>query len=474
MKNNRQCGSSFVGFVWVLIQMLFLFAESFDERRSPVRKIYRHNHEHYLAYPPVQLHIVDDDHIMVDNGILNVSFSISGGMVTGIEYNGIHNLLENENKENNRGYWDVVWTRPDQSEKIDKLGRTRFEVIVQNESQVELSFSRKWDNSSSDDTGLPLNIDKRYIVLRGCSGFYSYAIFERLKGWPAATLYQGRIVFKLQQKLFRYMAISDGKQRIMPTAEDRETGKALDYPEAVLLTNPSNTLLKGEVDDKYQYSSDNKDNRVHGWISQNQPTTGFWMITPSNEFKTAGPIKQDLTSHTGPTTLSMFFSTHYAGESLGIKFANGEPWKKVLGPVFMFVNAVSPNDNPKLLWKNAKKQMIIESSKWPYEFPHSGDHLLANQRGMVSGQLLVQDRYISGRLIYADSAFVGLAPPGLAGSWQTENKGYQFWTRANSIGHFCIPNIRPGTYSLYAWVPGFIGDYKYTVDINIFQDAESY
>ncbi|KAG9155482.1 hypothetical protein Leryth_009898, partial [Lithospermum erythrorhizon] len=49
-----------------------------------------------------------------------------------------------------------------------------------------------------------------------------------------------------------------------------------------------------------------------------------------------------------------------------------------------------------------------------------------------------------------------------------ENKGYQFWTRANSIGHFCIPNIRPGRYSLYAWVPGFIGDYKYTVDINIF------
>lgn len=29
------------------------------------------------------------------------------------------------------------------------------------------------------------------------------------------------------------------------------------------------------------------------------------MITPSDEFRTAGPIKQDLTSHVGPITLSV-------------------------------------------------------------------------------------------------------------------------------------------------------------------------
>ena len=59
-----------------------------------------------------------------------------------------------------------------------------------------------------------------------------------------------------------------------------------------------------QVDDKYQYSCENKDNRVHGWISAN-PAIGFWMITPSNEFRTAGPTKQDLTSHAGPITLSV-------------------------------------------------------------------------------------------------------------------------------------------------------------------------
>jgi len=32
------------------------------------------------------------------------------------------------------------------------------------------------------------------------------------------------------------MAISDTRQRKMPTAEDRAKGEVLDYPEAVLLT----------------------------------------------------------------------------------------------------------------------------------------------------------------------------------------------------------------------------------------------
>lgn len=59
-----------------------------------------------------------------------------------------------------------------------------------------------------------------------------------------------------------------------------------------------------QVDDKYMYSMEDKDNKVHGWISSEQ-RVGFWMITPSDEFRTCGPIKQDLTSHVGPTVLSV-------------------------------------------------------------------------------------------------------------------------------------------------------------------------
>lgn len=46
-------------------------------------------------------------------------------------------------------------------------------------------------------------------------------------------------------------------------------------------------------------------------------------------------------------------------------------------------------------------------------------------------------------------------------------QGYQFWTQTDVEGYFLIKNVRPGNYSLYGWVPGFIGDYKYESYVNI-------
>lgn len=43
------------------------------------------------------------------------------------------------------------------------------------------------------------------------------------------------------------MAISDQKQRMMPTASERDAGKILGYKEAVVLTNTSDPNLRGEV-----------------------------------------------------------------------------------------------------------------------------------------------------------------------------------------------------------------------------------
>ncbi|CAI0405313.1 unnamed protein product [Linum tenue] len=332
----------------------------------------------------------DPQRVTIDNGIVAVTFSSPDGDVIGIKYKGIDNVLETLNDDDNRGYWDVVWSKPgDQRGPFDKLRATDFRVVMQDDEQIEVSFTKKWEPS---DATVPLNIDKRYILRRGSSGIYMYAVLERLEGWPDVDMDQIRVVFKLQQKLFHFMAISDDRQRVMPLAKDRITGRPLAYPEAVLLTHPSNPEFRGEVDDKYQYSCEDKDNKVHGWISE-EPAVGFWMITPSDEFRVGGPIKQDLTSH---------------------------------------VDSVS------VLYKMNHSELL---------------HLVI--------------RYINERLMYAGSAYVGLAIPGDVGSWQRDAKGYQFWTQADRKGRFFIDNIRVGTYNLYAWVPGIMGDYKYSVNITI-------
>lgn len=46
-------------------------------------------------------------------------------------------------------------------------------------------------------------------------------------------------------------------------------------------------------------------------------------------------------------------------------------------------------------------------------------------------------------------------------------QGYQFWTQTDTEGYFLINNVITGNYSLYAWIPGFIGDYMHDAYINV-------
>ena len=48
----------------------------------------------------------------------------------------------------------------------------------------------------------------RYIMLRNSSGFYSYAIFEHLKEWPAFNIPQIRMVFKLKKDKYGLVTLS--------------------------------------------------------------------------------------------------------------------------------------------------------------------------------------------------------------------------------------------------------------------------
>ncbi|KAK0578841.1 hypothetical protein LWI29_017025 [Acer saccharum] len=227
--------------------------------------------------------------IILGNGLVAVTISKPQGCVIGINYGGMDNILDLKSSKSSRG-----------------LSGDEYNVINMSHDVIEVSFKNSFNPSDSSNK-LPLSVDIRYILRSGVSGFHCYSIYERPDGSKQAfDLAQTRMVFKLRRDRFHYMAITDEKQRIMPMPDDLlpDRGKQLIVPESVLLVNPINRDLKGEVDDKYQYSMDNKDGGVHGWISSG-PIIGFWIIFPSNEFRNGGPTKQNLTVHTGPNCLAI-------------------------------------------------------------------------------------------------------------------------------------------------------------------------
>ncbi|KAF5176062.1 Rhamnogalacturonate lyase [Thalictrum thalictroides] len=417
--------------------------------------------------------ITQPSYVTLDNGLAKLTISKPAGSLTGISFGGMDNLLDLKSSQTTRGYWDINWNLPGGQDRYLLLKGMEYSVVNSSNDCVELSFRSNW-NSSARGTTLPLSIDRRYIMKSGVSGFYCYAIYERSTGLPAFDLVQTRMVFILRRDLFHYMAITDNKQRIMPMPEDRLPNrcKELIVPEAVLLTNPINPDLKGQVDDKYQYSMDNKDGGVHGWISSG-PVIGFWIIHPSNESRNGGPTKQNLTCHTGPACLAMFHGTHYIGNDIVAHFSEGEAWRKVFGPFFVYLNTTSNPSDAHSLWIDAKRQRLLEVTAWPYNFVSSPYFLSAKERGSTSGRLFVQDKSVSGALIPAKNVYVGLSVARTEGGWEVESKGYQFWVQTDSDGSFIINNVIPGVYGLHGWVPGFIGNFLNKTLVTISPGSET-
>ncbi len=196
-------------------------------------------------------------------------------------------------------------------------------------------------------------------------------------------------------------------------------------------------LADGTVYTKYDASTYVDEDKLHGVYNSSQ---GIWMISPSHEYVNGGPMKQDLTVHVEGSTgdavlLNMLVSGHFGTPGVSI------PSGKIYGPWLVYFNNGSIAD--------AQFQVYKEHAAWPYSWLSNPNYPLA--RTSVFGKLHLAD----GRP--ASGAIVTLAQPG--SDIYTQGSGYIYSTKADFFGDFLLPNVRPGSYSLYAWANGgLIGD----------------
>ena len=290
------------------------------------------------------------------------------------------------------------------------------------------------------DGNFAADVEIRYALGRGDSGIYTYSIFEHQPEYPASSICEARFCAKLAG-FFDWMSLADHLDLYYP--KDLHTG------------------------DKYIFTAVQWEHQAFGW-SSTTGNVGLFLINPTVEYLSGGPTKVEFLGHRDTNSvgaacvLNYWRSSHYGGAEVVVQ--EGEHWTKVVGPFLLYVNQ---GDSPAEIYADAKAQHQQELAKWPYPWVRGVAYAGPEERGTVTGKLVLRDPQSSmegfGRLLVGLTApdYESVHPDGSVrqGSWQTDAKHYQFWVAGNPDGSFIIPRVAPGSYTLRAMADGVLGEF---------------
>jgi rhamnogalacturonan endolyase len=339
-----------------------------------------------------------------------------------------------------------------------------------------------------------MDIEVRYAMERGVSGIYTYAIYSHGTNYPAAGEGESRFINQLNSR-FDWLSVDADRNMPMCNNADERAGVVIHAKEQRIL---STGIYKNSVEHKYSYCAEMYKLPAYGWSSISNHI-GIWFINPSNEYLGGGPTRIDLVCHMGATMLDYWTSGHYAGGA-ECNIPAGENWNKVVGPIFVYCNALKKFQTPSqadldtlkategnptvppawtananALFHDALDQAKVIKAQWPFGWVQGVDYAHKDERATVTGQIVLNDAQAkTTRLPHlaiglthpdftgADSAFARRSGNGTLVTWQHDADYYQFWTDGAKNGKFTISNVRPGTYTLHAFADGVLGEFAAT------------
>ncbi len=368
--------------------------------------------------------------VTVGNGIVRALIGKSDGVCSDLRKEGGANTLLNGGKL----YFDS-----NSGGAFYSFGGT-YALVEKTTQRVHIKFSGRMGEFTTE---------LHYVLEVGDSGLHCYTVFRHGAGDAATYLEQARMVLRCDKNVFTHAFTSETKSGQMVAPSLLASAPVImdatnQLPASSSYTTPTGLTDTGlPVYTKYDWADFLETHKAHGLAGD---STGLWMISGSEEFMNGGPTKGELFVHgteTTPLMIETFHAAHFLGSDSNLQMAADEVWQKVYGPYFVYVNT---GVGAQALWQDALVRATAEKAAWPLSWMNEPAYPVA--RGTVTGRVLAAGAA-------GANALMVLAQPG--SDWQAQGRDYLFWTRADAAGNFTLSKVRPGTYSLYACVPGFSG-----------------
>lgn len=373
------------------------------------------------------------DRVVLANGLVSAELALKTGNLLRVQL-GADSLLAEPT------YLD--W----QDGKPRRLSAARLDIIhdpaTSPDGRAEIAFIQPWSRKPGDTA---LDVALHYVLLPGERALRMFAVYRHAADYPAAGFGQSRYVLRLRDEVFDLISVDEARTRALPPAGTPV--EELGPKESMRFTaGPA----KGGITDKYHYFTDAGGHFFHGWMGS-ASHLGAWIVYGSTEDANGGPTRQHNTAHWPRMLFKILSCGHYGAPDVSVPAC--EAWEKIYGPWMLYLNHADSTD---ALRADAARQAALEQSAFPPAWLDHPAFPAASARGAVSGRLVLADPQAPAQT--AAGAWVGLAAA--SPDWQQQSLGYQAWIRADSEARFSLRGVRPGRYTLYAFVDGVLDEFK--------------
>jgi rhamnogalacturonan endolyase len=382
------------------------------------------------------------------NGIITATINTNNAQVTSYLFNGIP-VMDTSGR--------TIYYSMDGGTSYENPGNCVYSVTTSNADMVDISCKETWANNTNRVH--VFDIDCHFVLRRGDTGLYEYAILAHPSTYPATSVGEWRIVWWLPHGTtywtFERIYVDSERNWYWGTYLDYLNEISTPIGEVKTLTTGARA---GQYDCKYEYNAEYQNIGCWGHASDTNKI-GAWFVLGGYDYLNDGPVHTDLTVAESYSLLH-FGRDHYGGS--GTSVAAGETWSKLFGPFLLYCNQTTTNSHAgDTLWADAQAQAQAEISAWPYSWLTNSDYPADSARGGVSGKIIITDP-LKPALAAGTNTWVGVSQPDPGGNWQFESKRYQTWAHPDVNGNFTLAHLRPGTYTFSAWTVGAVGEYTMT------------